>query len=89
MLWQGLTQRGFEDAMKFGWEDIIVWPSAARKQSRTGGGRGGAGARRPETDGAAREPREVNAAHSQGDKLEDDTSHSTTKGGEHLTGTLR
>lgn len=76
--------------MKFGWEDIIVWPSAARKQSRTGGGKVGvAGARRPSTDGAAREPREVNAAHSQGDKLEDDTSHSTTKGGEHLTGTRR
>lgn len=42
-----------------------------------------------ETDGAAREPSEMNAAHSQGDKLEDDTSHSATKVGEHLTGTLR
>lgn len=75
--------------MKLGWEDIIVWPSAARKQSRTGVGGVVAGARRPETDGAAREPREMNADHLQGDKLENDTSHSTTKGGEHLTGTLR
>lgn len=69
--------------------------SKETEQNGGGGGGGGvcvcvvAGARRPETDGAAREPREVNAAHSQGDKLENDTSHSTTKGGEHLTGTLR
>lgn len=65
---------------------------SSRKESRTGWGRGevgAAGARRPEPDGPAREPSEMNAAHLQGDKLEDDTSHSVTKGGEHLTGTLR
>lgn len=76
--------------MKFGWKDITVWPSAAGNRAERGrvcvcsvwGGR-------PETDGAAREPSEMNAAHSQGDKLEDDTSHSATKVGKHLTGTLR
>lgn len=59
--------------------------SSKETAERAGGGVGG----RLETDGAAREPREMNAAHSQGDKLEDDTSHSATKGGEHLTGTPR
>lgn len=67
----------------------MAFSSKETEQNGRGEGGGGAGARRPGTDGAAREPREVNAAHSQGDKLEDDTSHSTTKGGEHLTGTLR
>lgn len=46
--------------MKFGWEDIIVWPSAAGNRAERGGG--AAAARRAETDGAAQEPSEMNAA---------------------------